>query len=133
MTRGMQAVALVADRVADQVDEILGKAWNRSQGAFKAAEPAAEPHEEVVATCSCGSGIPIQVVHLHNQELTLIALPLIFKSFWESQKTPSDAIGSELMQMVKIYNAIPPADEPELSQVVLREYAAYLQKHGAVS
>ncbi len=126
---GIQAVERVADEVANQVDEILGKAWNRSRGEFKPAEP----QEEVVATCSCGSGIPIQVVQLDGREMTLIALPLIFKSFWETQILPGDAVGIELMQTVKVYNAIQPADETALTQVVLREYVLYCQSHGAVA
>ncbi len=126
---GLQAVERAADEVAARVDEILGKDWNRSRGAFK---PAAEP-EEVVATCSCGSGIPIQVVQVGNREVTLIALPLIFKSFWEDKKPPCDGVGAELLQTVKVYNAVQPEDEAELAQVVLREYAAYCQKLGGAA
>jgi uncharacterized metal-binding protein len=126
---GMLVVDRVAGEVAAQVDDLLGKAWSRSRGGFKEPEPAAEPKEEVVATCSCGSGIPIQTVQLDDKELTLVALPLIFQSFLESQKDPSDALGTELMEMVKIYNPIDPAVEPKLRAVVLAEYATYCQKH----
>jgi uncharacterized metal-binding protein len=129
---GQLAADRAADEVAARVDEILGKDWNRSRGAFKQAEPSAEP-EETVATCSCGSGIPIQAVQVGNREVTLIALPLIFKSFWEDKKSPSDGVGAELLQTVKVYNAVPPEDEAELARVVLREYAAYCQKHGGTS
>jgi uncharacterized metal-binding protein len=128
---GLQAVDRVAEEVADQVDDLLGKAWSRSRGEFKEPKPAAEAQEEVVATCSCGSGIPIQVVSVGGREITLVALPLIFASFLESQKTSSELVGSELMEMVKIYNPVGPADEPDLREVVLHEYAAYCQKHGA--
>ncbi|HEY3345747.1 MAG TPA: putative zinc-binding protein [Anaerolineaceae bacterium] len=130
---GMLAVDRVADEVAAQVDALLGQAWSRSRGEFKEDAPAPKPQEEVVATCACGSGIPIQVVKVDRREITLIALPLIFKSLLESQKEPSDPVAAELMQMVKIYNAIHPKDEPELTQVVLREYAAYCQNHRAAA
>jgi uncharacterized metal-binding protein len=130
---GMQAADLVADAVAAQVDDLLGKAWSRSRGGFKAPEPAAEPPQEVVATCSCGSGIPIQVVQLDGREITLVALPLIFKSFLESQKAPSERLGIELLEMVKIYNPIQAADEPEVLQAVARAYAAYYQQHGGLA
>jgi uncharacterized metal-binding protein len=126
---GMLAVDRVADELAAQVDDLLGKAWSRSRGEFKEPELAAGPKEEVVATCSCGSGIPIQTVQLDDKELTLVALSLIFQSFLESQKAPSDAVGTELMEMVKIYNPIDPVDEPKLRGVVLGEYATYCQKH----
>ncbi len=126
---GLQAVDQVADEVAAQVDDLLGKAWSRSRGEFKGPEAEAEPKEEVVATCSCGSGIPIQTVRLDGRDVTLIALPLIFKSFLESGKAPSETLGTELMEMVKIYNPVEAAEEPELRSVVLAEYAAYCRKH----
>jgi hypothetical protein len=126
---GLQAVDRVADEVAAQVDTLLGRVWNRSRGEFK--EPA--PQEEVVATCSCGSGIPIQTIRLDGKEVTLIALPLIFKSFHEEQKPPSDAVGVELLEMVKIYNAIEPADEAAARLTVLAEYALYCRKHEGIA
>jgi hypothetical protein len=130
---GMQAVELVAGEVAARVDELLGKAWNRTKGEFKAPAPAPpEPKEEAVATCACGSGIPIQTVQLAGRELTLVALPLIFQSFWENHKIPTAALARELMDTVKIYNPIDPGEEAELTQAVAREYGVYCQKHAAV-
>jgi uncharacterized metal-binding protein len=126
---GMQAVDRVAEEVAGQVDDLLGKAWSRSRGEFKETDVNASPKEEVVATCSCGSGIPIQTVRLDGRELTLVALPLIFQSFLESGKLPSEPVGAEMMEMVKIYNPIDPAEEAGLRDVVLAEYAIYCRKH----
>ena len=59
---GLQAVDLTADRIADLVDELLDKRWNRRAGEFieMQTETAAEPEETIQATCSCGSGIPVQ-------------------------------------------------------------------------
>jgi uncharacterized metal-binding protein len=127
---GIQAVDKVANQIAGQVDELLGKAWSRSRGEFAEHAPETEPAEEVTATCSCGSGIPIQKVTINGREMTLVALPLIFQNAWEAQKTPSDAVARGIMDTVKIYNAIDPAEEAEVYQAVCREYAAYCQKHG---
>jgi hypothetical protein len=130
---GLLAVDEVAGQVAGQVDKLLGKAWSRSQGEFAKGAPDAEPTQEVTATCSCGSGIPVQTIQLDGREITLVALPLIFQSFWENKKDPQGTVAEELLTTVKIYNAISPEDEPEILRVVQREYAAYCQKHGGIA
>src|SRR5512136_728648 len=104
---GMQAVNVVADQVARQVDELLGVQWDRKQGQpLQEAQPA-EESEPKIATCSCGSGIPIQKVQVDGQEVTLIALPLIFAQFRDARKQPGDGTTAELIQTVSVYNPIP--------------------------
>ncbi len=60
---GQQAVTATAERVAGLVDELLGKKWSRSAGAFMEDVPAIETQEPVEATCSCDSGIPVPEGH----------------------------------------------------------------------
>jgi hypothetical protein len=67
---GMQAVEMTTQRVAAKVDELLGKYWDRRAGEFVELKVVSEPLEPVVATCSCGSGIPVQTVEIHGQSLT---------------------------------------------------------------
>jgi uncharacterized metal-binding protein len=124
---GMQAVDVVAGHVAQQVDELLGVEWDRKQGqASKEVQPV-EESEAKIATCSCGSGIPIQKVQVDGQEVTLIALPLIFAQFRDAGKLPGDYIAAELMQTVKIYNPIPDDREAAYTAAVMREYATFCQ------
>jgi uncharacterized metal-binding protein len=111
---GLQAVEIVAERTAQLVDELLGKSWSRRTGTVI---------EQV--TCACGSGIPIQKVIVEGQEITLIALPLIFQQFREAGKVPSDQVSQELLETVKIYNAIPPEREDAYTALLLQEYAAF--------
>ena len=75
---GRQAVEATAAKMAGMVDELLQKHWNRTTGA---AEETGLPvvQAPVQATCSCGSGIPIQDIQVNGQTVTLIALPLIFQ------------------------------------------------------
>jgi uncharacterized metal-binding protein len=125
---GMQAVDVVAEQVAQQVDELLGVKWDRKQGQpSKEAQPA-EGLEAKIATCSCGSGIPIQKVQVDGQEVTFIALPLIFEQFHEAGKLPGDGTAAELMQTVKVYNPIPDGQEAAYTQAVMHEYAAFCQE-----
>jgi uncharacterized metal-binding protein len=125
---GMHAVDVVAEQVAQQVDELLGVKWDRKQGqSSKEAQPA-EGLEAKIATCSCGSGIPIQKVQVDGQEVTFIALPLIFEQFRDAGKLPGDGTTAELMETVKVYNPIPDGQEAAYAQAVTREYATFCQE-----
>lgn len=125
---GMQIVDAVAEDVVDQVDALLGMGWNRREGTLTQSKASDVPEEEVAATCSCGSGIPIQKINVNGKEMTLVALPLIFQNFHAAKKFPSEPVISEMMEMVKIYNGIEPADEVAISQEISREYQAFWQK-----
>jgi len=125
---GVQAVGATADRVAGLVDDLLGKHWDRRAGEFVELKVVSKPQEPVVATCSCGSGIPIQKVEIGGQAVTLVALPLIFEQLHQAGKLPCEATNHELMETVKIYNPIPAGEEPAYLAALEREYAIYCQK-----
>ncbi len=118
---GMNAVDAVADRVAQTVDGLLGIKWDRGLGQLS------EGSEAKVATCECGSGIPVQKVRVDGQEVTLIALPLIFEQFRQAGKMPGDGTVAELMQTVKIYNPIPDGQDAAYAEAIRREYAAFCE------
>jgi uncharacterized metal-binding protein len=130
---GLQAVDVTAERITALVDELIDKGWDRRAGEFidsnmeavRQGEMAAEP---TVATCSCGSDIPVQKVDIDGQEITLVALPLILQQFREAGKTPSKATLREMMDTVKIYNQVPGDTEPTYTAAILREYLAYWDK-----
>jgi hypothetical protein len=133
---GLQAVEVTADRISTLVDELLDKRWDRSAGTFVETQNTIIPLHNIeeaakVATCACGSGIPIQKVSLEGQEITLVALPLLFQQFREAGKTPCDATLFELMDTVRIYNSIPPEAEQSYATAILREYTAFWNKETA--
>jgi uncharacterized metal-binding protein len=125
----------VADEVARQaallVDEILEKRWNRRSGQFTSPEAPNELAVPVVATCSCGSGIPVQEVHVAGQRVTLVALPLIFQQMLAAGKRPGEATAAELLEMVKVYNPLPAGEEAEYSTVILDEYTVFCRGEAA--
>ena len=125
---GQQAVDLTADRIADLVDELLGKRWNRRAGEFIEMEPVAEPQESKQATCSCGSGIPVQEILVDGHAVTLVALPLIFAKLHADGKTPSNSTEQELLEMVRIYNPIPDGAGEIYTAALLRAYQAFCQQ-----
>jgi len=123
---GMQAVERTADLAANKVDELLGKSWSRREGRFDG--PQAPAQEEGAATCSCGSGIPIQKVQVNGQEMSLVALPLIFQNLFQQGRIPGNDVADEMMAMVKIYNEINPEIEADVKVVVIEAYAGYFRK-----
>jgi hypothetical protein len=130
---GMQAVDLLSQKIADKVDELLGKHWDRRAGEFVELKVVSKPAEPVVATCSCGSGIPVQMVEIHGQTVTIVALPLIFDQIYQAGKLPSEATHRELLETVKIYNPVPADEEPAYADVLGREYAAYCERQKVTS
>jgi uncharacterized metal-binding protein len=126
---GLQAVAITAERMAELVDALLGRQWNRRSGEFAEVEityqPADLQPETVEATCSCGSGIPVRKLMIDGQPVSLLALPLIFKQLQEAGKQPNETTAHELLEMVKIYNPITQGSEERLNEILLREYATY--------
>jgi uncharacterized metal-binding protein len=130
---GLQAVDAVANRMAETVDELLGTAWDRRAGSFVVLEtvgtaPSVAPEMEKVATCSCGSGIPVQKVQINGREVTLIALPLIFQQLREDGKQPADVTGQELLDTVRIYNPVAAGEEDAYRAILLKEYDAFCRK-----
>ncbi len=121
---GMQAVELAANLTAIKVDELLGKAWSRREGKFT-VEPV---REEDVATCSCGSGIPIQKIQVNGHELSLVALPLIFQNFFQMGKTSGNELSHEIMEMVKVYNAVDINIEADVEVIVREAYTNYCHR-----
>ena len=130
---GFQAVDAAAERMAVLVDELLEKKWDRQTGTFVELQVATASLEstdetEKVAACSCGSGIPVQTLQIDSQEITLIALPLIFEQFRETGKLPSDAIACELLVTVKLYNPVPEGADGQYQIALLQAYAAFYEK-----
>jgi hypothetical protein len=126
---GRELVNLTADRTAQLVDELLGKQWDRRAGEVVGETPAAEEAEPVEASCSCGSGIPVQKVTIDGQAVTLIALPAMFQQFRDQGKLPGDGVTRELLDLVKIYNAVPAEQEASYLSALEREYTAFCTKN----
>jgi uncharacterized metal-binding protein len=128
---GRQAVEATAGRVSELVDELLQKHWNRTAGVAEELISLDVP-EPVQATCSCGSGIPVQDIVVNGQTVTLIALSLIFQQFHDSGKPASQDTTGELLETVKIYNPIPLGEDEAYAVALSREYAAFCEQPGAV-
>ena len=118
---GKQAVDMTAQRLAELVDQFVGK----QDGPAQVTESTVtQPSEAKIATCSCGSGVAINKVLIAGKPVELVALPLIFQHCREKGRAP-EAAGEDLLQNVKIYNYVPPEAEASYREAILREYAAF--------
>jgi uncharacterized metal-binding protein len=123
---GQKAVAVTAERLAEAVDQALGKESGTSpSGGVGAQQPEGEQRE---ATCSCGSGVPVTKITVNGRPVEVVALPLIFRQFREAGRGQDEASKRELFASVKIYNAVPAKAEESYRDAVLREYAAFCEK-----
>ena len=130
---GKQAVDLMAEQIADEVDQILGLQWDRRKGEFALPivgniTAKSDIKETVQATCSCGSGIPIQKVMINGQSVTLIALPVMLQQFKEAGKVPGSETVIELLDLLKIYNPVQAEEEQAYREMLLEEYSVYFEK-----
>jgi hypothetical protein len=125
---GLQAVETTAQQMAFMVDDLLDKRWSRRKGHFVEDEPpATAAPEPTIAPCACGSGIPVQTVDVAGQQISLIALPVLFEQFQQAGKRPSPETIAELLAQVKIYNALPAGSDASHEAMLEREYALYCQ------
>lgn len=123
---GLQAVDITAAYVSGTVDSLLDREWSRRLGTFADVSPSlAGDQPPPGASCTCGSGIPVQTLDVQGQGVTLAALPLIFRQFHEAGRRAEEDLAGELLETVKIYNTIPSDSEADCARALLREYAAY--------
>src|SRR5579864_3079566 len=91
---GKQAVDVTAQRLAELVDQFVGK----QDGPEQVIESTVlQSSEAKIATCSCGSGVAVNKVLIAGEPVELLALPLIFRHCREKGPAP-DAAGEYLLQ-----------------------------------
>lgn len=130
---GQQAVNVTAQLVAETVDTLLDRRWSRRRGEFEDGEAVDLPVQQPkVASCSCGSGIPVQQVAVNGEMVTLIALPALFEQFQNAGKEPSVAVAQELLEQVRIYNPVPAGQETDYQTALLREYEAFCAEENGI-
>jgi uncharacterized metal-binding protein len=114
---GERAADALAQEIAARVDRILGLTHEESPDAV-----ATEGQDSIVASCSCGSGIPVMRLKIAGKLTEVVGLPVLMEQ-WRDGNKPTD----ELFDAVKIYNAVPREMEEAYRTAVLNAYADYLK------
>ncbi len=122
---GMKAVITVAGEIARHVDRLLGTRWDRDRSELAGDDPGAQVKASGVATCSCGSGIPVKVLDIGGRKVEVLALPLIFEMFHQAAKPALDETAAEMLETVRLYNRVPEGEEASWKLALGREYASY--------
>ncbi len=125
---GLQAVNAVAEEIARHVDRLLGARRDGSRSKSADEAPPVERQAPTLATCSCGSGIPVRVVEIDGRRVEVLALPLIFEMFHKDGRPVDDATEADLLENVRLYNRIPEGQEAPWKHMLSREYASYLKE-----
>jgi uncharacterized metal-binding protein len=115
-TAGERATDALAEEIAQRVDGILGV---KHEAAAKLT--IASESEAFVASCSCGSGIPVTRLSIVGKDVAVVALPLIFEQFRTAGNSPDGLLAS-----VKVYNVIPVELEPAYREAILRAYSEFV-------
>jgi hypothetical protein len=85
--------------------------------------------------CACGSGIPVTTVQLDGRSVQIMALEPILELAYGQGLSPDGPAPDQIMETVRLYNAIPAGEEALWQQAVAmawRDYCAGKESgHGA--
>lgn len=115
----LEAVDLVADRLAQEVDAVLS---TTKEGTLDQVESHGE------SVCSCARPLPIGEIAVDGRAVRIAGLPLIFEQLAGSGLPPDSASGPRLLEVVKIYHPIAPVEEKRFEAALLEAYRAYCVK-----
>ena len=122
-----EAVWLVAERIAAEVDDLLQSGRRHQEPSATDAAPAA------AGVCSCGSGKPAPegVLRVNGRDVVIPGLPLIFEQQAPAELEPGDPSGDELLAAVGIYHPISSEEQSSYSRRG-RRYQLFYQRRSAV-
>ena len=109
-----EAVWTVAERIAAEVDAVLA-----SSATFSAESTPAGAGN---AQCACSSPLPGGRLSIDGRTVEIPGLPLIFAQFAEKAAKADGDPAAELLDLVKIYHPIPPAEHDAYKNALLAEY-----------
>jgi hypothetical protein len=117
------AADALAEAIAAEVDRLTAVRWSRSRGAILEAEDA--PQTVSTAACACGSGIPVTTVQLDGRAVQIMALAPILELAYGQGLRAGAAIPGQIMETVRVYNAISAEDELLWAQAVSLAWQEY--------
>lgn len=119
-----EAVWIVAERIAAEVDELL------------AAAPQTPPLVSLGAStcgCACGGPSPDGMLKIDGQTVTINGLPLIFDGLHQRGVDPGNGCADRLLETVRIYHAIEPGEEGAYREALVAAYDEFCQRRARES
>lgn len=114
-----EAVWIVAERIAAEVDSLL------------VSPPRSEPGENNVdasCACSCRSPTPEGNLQINGKTVAVNGLPLIFERLHKQGLEPGNHCGDQVLETVRIYHAIEPAEENSFRDALAAAYQEYCSR-----
>lgn len=115
-----QAIWLVAERIAFEVDAL---AASGVQG-----EASGTPAADRAACCACSSPSPEGKLEVGGKPVAVNGLPLIFAHLRKNGLQPGMGSADTLLQTVRIYHAIEPEEEADYRPALVVAYQRYCQQ-----
>jgi hypothetical protein len=114
-----QAVWIIAERIAAEVDALLAAGQHAQSSAF-AATPG--------ACCSCGTPTKEGDLEINGTTVTVNGLPLIFAHLAQKGVPPDDLSGERLLETVRIYHPIEASDETAYKSALQIAYRSFYNR-----
>jgi hypothetical protein len=111
-----EAVWIVAERIAAEVDSLIARAPKTESAEGAAAASCA---------CSCGSPPPEATLQVNGKAVTVNGLPLIFDHLRKGGLEPGSGHADRLLETVRIYHAIPVGEETAYRDALGLAYEEY--------
>jgi hypothetical protein len=120
-----QAVWLIAERIAAEVDTLTASGAHGEQG--RATESGNG------ACCACGSPSPEGKLEVNGKAVTVNGLPLIFQHLAKNGLQPGKGSADTLLATVRIYHAIDPDEEAAYREALADAYQRFCQRNSCPS
>jgi hypothetical protein len=114
-----EAVWLVAERIASEVDALAGS---------QVQEEPSEAPATGAACCACGGPSRDGKLEIKGKPVAIAGLPLIFQQLQKKGLEPSADCGDKLLQTVRIYHFIDAQEEADYRTSLLAAYRAHCQR-----
>lgn len=106
------AVWLVAERIAVEVDRLLG-----------GDSPVTETSDQAAtAGCACSQPAPAMNLEIHGQPVPVNGLAMIFEHLRDRGVAPTEDSGEALLETVRIYHPVPEEESGLYREALLRAY-----------
>ncbi|MEN6458255.1 MAG: putative zinc-binding protein [Thermoguttaceae bacterium] len=111
-----QAVWLVAERIAAEVDALAGS--------VESTKPSGGTQSDG-ACCACSKPSPDGKLEVQGKPVAVAGLPLIFQHLRKKHLEPNDDCGETLLKTLKIYHSIEASEEAGYRNALVTAYRAY--------
>jgi len=118
-TADEQAVWLVAERIAAEVDNLVAQGTPVEANEDSAAGGA---------RCSCGSPSPDGKLDINGRSVTINGLPLILGHLQKKGLQPDDGCADTLLDTVRIYHPIETNEEAEYRDALVAAYRMFCER-----